>query len=110
MNPPVDKVYVLIRQDLPTGSQLAQVVHAQDEFRETHPEVHGAWRKSSNTVAVLHLRDEDHLQEIHRKAEDRGIPCAIFREPDLGDAATCLVMGPSPHTRRITARLPLAFR
>lgn len=108
MSDPVDKVYVLVRGDLPMGSQLAQAIHAQDEFRSLHPEVHEEWRRTSNTIVVLHLRDEDHLHDLHQKAATRDIPCAVFREPDLEDAATCLVLGPTPYTRRLTARLPLA--
>lgn len=109
MGAPVDKVYLLIRKDLPVGYQLAQVVHGQDEFRAQHPEVHGAWRERSNTVAVLHIEDEEHLQALHQQARMRDVPCAVFREPDMEDQATCLVMGPHPQTRRLTARLPLAF-
>jgi peptidyl-tRNA hydrolase len=102
------KLYVLIREDLPQGSQLAQVVHGQDEFRELHPELHREWRSSSNTVAILGVKDEVHLHSVRGKAEARGIPLAIFLEPDLGDQATCLVLAPSPHTRRLCSSLPLA--
>lgn len=49
-----------------------------------------------------------HLTSLHGKACGWGIPCAVFREPDLGDQTTCLVLGPSDHTRRVTDKLPLA--
>lgn len=108
MAKPTDKMYVVVRSDLDFGSQLAQALHGRDEFIETHPEVNRTWRVRSNTIVVLHARDEDHILSLHGKACEWGIPCAVFREPDLGDQTTCLVLGPSDHTRRVTDKLPLA--
>lgn len=49
-----------------------------------------------------------HLTSLHGKACQLGIPCSVFREPDLDDQTTCLVLGPSDHTRKVTDKLPLA--
>ena len=104
----MERLYVLVRSDLSSGARVAQALHGLDEYRDAHHEHHTAWRKTSNTVAVLGVRDEEHLAEITAKAEQYGIPCAVFREPDFGDAQTVLVLnGAHPSTRRLTSRLPL---
>ena len=108
MPKPTDKMYVVVRSDLDFGSQLAQALHGRDEFIADHPELNTTWRKSSNTIVVLHAKDEAHLTNLHGKACQWGIPCSVFREPDLGDQTTCLVLGPGTDTRRITDKLPLA--
>jgi peptidyl-tRNA hydrolase len=106
--PPVPKLYVLVRADLPLGAQLAQAVHGMRQFTADHPEVDAHWFTTSNTVAVLHVRDEAHLLERVAAARHRDVPVAVFREPDLADAATVAVLGPGTQARRVTARLPLA--
>lgn len=108
MAKPTDKMYVVVRSDLNFGSQLAQALHGRDEFIADHPEVNHTWRQKSNTIVVLHAKDEGHLLTLHGKACQLGIPCSVFREPDLDDQTTCLVLGPSDHTRKITDKLPLA--
>lgn len=101
------RLYVIVRGDLPPGARVAQAVHGAHEFSEAHPEKYRIWRADSNTVAILGARDEAHLDEMRDKAEMYGIPAATFREPDLGDSTTVLVLGPHPATRKITGRLPL---
>ena len=98
-------MFVLVRQDLDHGPQLAQAIHGCDEFKEVHPEVAREWRQRSNTVVALHVRDVGHLREIQEKARLRNIPAAVFCEPDLDNEPTCLVLGPTG--RRLTSNLPL---
>lgn len=104
----MEKLYLVIRKDLPLGPQIAQAVHGQDEFAATHPEVYRSWRTGSNTIVILHAKDEGHLRELHERALWKGVPCAVFQEPDMGDQATCLVLGPTAKAHKLTNRLPLA--
>jgi peptidyl-tRNA hydrolase len=101
------KLCVIVREDLSPGYKVAQAVHGGHAFADAHPADYRVWRGKSNTVTILGARDEAHLDEMRDKAEMYNIPYATFREPDLGDATTVLVLGPHPATRKITGRLPL---
>jgi peptidyl-tRNA hydrolase len=104
----MERLYVLVRQDLSSGARIAQALHGLDEYRDKNLSEHTSWRKTSNTVAVLGVRDETHLAHITAMTEQYGIPHAIFREPDMGDAQTVLVLGGNhPYVRKLTAKLPL---
>lgn len=70
-------MYVLVRDDLPPGSQLAQSIHAAVELTLRQPDVAVA----TPTVVVLAVPDERELVG-HAGA---GV---LFTEPDLGDEAT----------------------
>lgn len=67
--------YVIVRSDLPHGSQVAQVVHA---VGESTPE-----RVPPNTVAVaLAARDEEHLLDIADVLHYAGIKFSLIYECD----------------------------
>lgn len=103
----VPKLYLLVRSDLSPGARVSQAVHGQDEFRSEHPETHAQWRLDSNTVAVLGVRDLEHLMELIDLADMYEIPCSTFREPDMAYEATVLVLAPHPAVKYLTAKLPL---
>ena len=103
----IPRLTIIVRGDLSHGAQVSQAVHGGHEFADRHPGLYAQWRKDSNTVAILGARDEEHLIRLTELAERFDIPFAMFREPDLGDAQTCLVLAPHPAIHRITAGLPL---
>lgn len=83
MHRPVEtKLYVLIRDDLPPGLQLAQAVHAATAFALAHPDL----ASSTPNVVVLAVADEPALlAHVHAGGRRPGV---VFREPDIGDEAT----------------------
>jgi hypothetical protein len=101
-----NKLYVLVRQDLSPGLQLAQAVHAAVEYTLAHPD---EVAKTPNVV-VLSVRGEDELLDwadlmcgwcsdpLPTK------PYALFFEPDISShtALACISDG------REFASLPLA--
>lgn len=54
----MEKLYVVVRDDLPPGLQIAQAIHACRAFHADHPAVETAWHTTSNTIAVLSVPDE----------------------------------------------------
>jgi peptidyl-tRNA hydrolase len=104
------KLTVITRADLNPGQQAVQAMHAQRAFVEAHPAVEKLWFEQSNTLALLVVPNEQALCRVLRKAEDRGIRIAIFREPDIDDQLTAIVLEPSPEVRRLCRDLPLALR
>lgn len=100
-------MYVLVRDDLPPGTQLAQAVHAATEY--TLSNVDRA--ASTPTVVVLAVRDQAELLEYadvlcgwcpSRTASRR--PYALFHEPDLGEHTALATISDG----REFSRLPLA--
>jgi len=61
----------------------------------------------SNYVVVLCAKDEEHLQQILEKAISRDLAVGFFREPDLDDQLTAIVLEPGPRGRKLCSSLPL---
>ena len=101
---------MVVRADLPPGLQLAQAVHAQREFVREHHDVEERWYRVSNTLAILSVKHEDMLRELHARARVSGVPVSMFHEPDLSNAATALCMAPGEVSRRLCRKLPLALK
>lgn len=103
----MDRLYLIVRRDLEPGARAAQLCHALREWVSVCPVDDAAWYSSSNTLVLLEAEDEPALARLREKAEDRGVPVAAFREPDLGDSVTAIAIGPSG--RRLVRDLPLAL-
>ncbi len=100
-----DKLFVIVRADLPPGDQACQAVHAAVLFAHLHPEAEGAWFESSKNVALLAVPDEAALFALVHRAGEEGVPYAANTEPDLGDSLTSVALAPGG--KRFTRRLPL---
>lgn len=107
-----EKLYIVVRADLPPGLQAAQAMHAQREFAERYPEIEARWHKDSNTVAILSVPDEDTLFDLLTSLEKSGVAVSEFREPDLdllhnlSLTAICV----EPKGGQALRHLPLALR
>lgn len=104
----MDRLYIIVCNDLPAGAQIAQSCHAQRAFAEAHPDLDRAWYQGGNNLVVLQIENEESLLALETKARAIGIPVSIFREPDFGGRATALAMG-APG-RGLVSCLPLALR
>lgn len=80
---PVEKMYVIVRQDLRSAYQIPQSIHAKDEFTHKYPEIEKKWHESSNTLAVLGVEDEDELLKLVGQVQRAGLKFALFFEPDI---------------------------
>lgn len=104
----VDKLYLIVREDLPPGQQAVQAAHALRLFVALHPEIDRAWYEESNTLALLGLPNEVALGVIVEKAQRLGVPVACFREPDRNNELTAIALG--PRGNNLTRNLPLALQ
>lgn len=102
------KLFIVVRRDLPPGAQIAQSVHAAQQFAVDHPETFRDWFETSNTVACLAAADVEHLERVATDATMRGACVSAFREPDLGGALTALAISNSGKTA--VRGLPLALQ
>lgn len=90
-----DKLFLVVRGDLSPAQQAVQMGHALQEFNILHPEEAKSWHGSSNHLAFLEVQDETALEALLRRACERGIKVAEFREEDLGDSLTAVAVPPS---------------
>lgn len=104
-----DKLYVITRSDLSPGYQAVQSMHALREFVNDHPDIDSEWYSNSNYLGLLAVKDEYHLDSLIQKANEKGVRVSVFREPDIGDRITAIAMEPSPISKKLCARLPLAL-
>lgn len=104
-----DKLYVIVRRDIPAGPQAVQAVHAARQFQHEHPELEGSWFSASNHLALLSVRDEAELERLCQKARDRGLAFSTFREPDLGNSLTAVALEPGDRGRRLCSGMRLAL-
>jgi peptidyl-tRNA hydrolase len=102
------KIYLVVRSNLPPGTQAVQACHALRQFVEEHPRIDRYWFDSSNTLVLLEVPNKLELIRLHHQARQAGIAHSVFREPDLRDALTAIALGPSG--RELCSGLPLALR
>lgn len=105
----MNKLRLITRSDLPLGQQAVQAAHALREWSAQHPEEDQHWYKTSNTLAMLVVRDEDSLDDLLERTVQYGLPVAAFYEPDRGDELTAIALGPGEGARRLCRGLPLAM-
>lgn len=105
-----DKLYVITRRDLDPGYQGVQSIHAMRQFSEEHPEIDNEWFKVSNYLAWLSVTDESEIFALLSKAEEKQIKFSVFREPDVENQITAIVLEPGQKTAELCRRLPLALK
>ena len=105
-----DKLYIVTRQDLAPGAQIAQSLHAFREFIREYPELESNWYNNSNYIAVLSAKDEDELIRFLIRLEKKGIRFSIFREPDFNNEITAIALEPGDKSRRACGSYPLALK
>lgn len=102
-----EKLFIITRRDLSLGYQAVQSCHAMRLWNEEHKEKDDQWYKSSNYLALLAVENEKDLLSLLEKAEERNILCSYFREPDLDDEITAIVLEPGVDSRRLTSYIKL---
>lgn len=104
----MEKLYVVVRADLPAGAQLAQACHGLRAFVATHPEIDRQWYETSNNLVCLQVRSEAELHALIERAQEHDVAHAVFREPDEDDTVTAVALEPAG--ARLVSTLPLALR
>jgi peptidyl-tRNA hydrolase len=103
----MDKLYVVVRSDLPAGLQAAQSCHAMRLFAAEHEDVEREWFASSNNLVVLCKSSEEELAKLASNLEV-AFAVSRFYEPDLDNELTAICV--EPGAGRLLSTLPLALR
>jgi hypothetical protein len=97
----MQRLYVLVRRDLPPSHQAVQAGHAVASWCL---DTGSSW--NNEVLVYLHVRDEPELLDVASRLEEAGACVRVFREPDRKDQATALAVSDS-RVRSILKRLPL---
>ena len=100
----MEKLYIIVRDDLRPGLQVAQACHAQHAFATEHPESTAAWE---GNLVVLRVPGEQGLAFLCATMASFGYNTSAFFEPDLGDALTAIAVG--GEAAELLKGLPLAL-
>lgn len=103
------KVFIVVRADLPPGAQLAQSCHAAFAFGIDHPDVVRQWNASSNNLVCLRADNEQALVHLANRAVQCECLVTEFHEPDFNDQATAVVIA-GEQAKRVVSSLALALR
>ena len=90
----VDKLYVVTRTDLEPGQRAVQACHAATQFQVDFPGEAQGWYERSNTIALLEVPSQTHLERLAWEAKQQGVKVALFREPDRSDELTAIALEP----------------
>lgn len=85
-------------------------MHAAFLFQKDFPDIQDFWYNISNYVAVLSTENEESLKKLLLTANNLGIKCSAFAEPDLNNALTAATFEPSVETSKLCSSLQLAFK
>ncbi len=105
----MNRLFLVVRADIPPGLQASQLVHASCEFAFERPSEYAQWFKESKNVVLLQVPDEPTLIELWQRVKSFGLEASAgFREPDLSDELTAVAFG--DEAQRYLSSLPLALR
>ena len=105
----MNKLYVIIRNDLDPGLQAAQACHAMRLFADEHRTEENQWYRFSNNIVLLQVPNKEELVALAYKAVNDSIPCSMFKEPDVNDEPTAIALL-GRGAKKMTSHLPLALR
>lgn len=101
-----DKLYVITRNDIKTGLAAAQCCHGVIEFYRKYPQLTNSWYQNSNYIVLLTVNNEKKLIQLIKILNNK-IRFSIFREPDLNNKITSLVLEPCKFSKQFCKKLKL---
>jgi peptidyl-tRNA hydrolase len=103
-------LYLVVRNDLKAGMQLAQTNHCSFLFAVEHPQETKEWMINSNYIAVLAIDNEEKLIELIEKAMMEKIRLSFFKEPDLNNQITAVALMAGEASKKLCGGLKLALK
>lgn len=103
----MEKLYIIVRNDLHPGLQIPQSGHALRQFTEEWPDQDRDWYTHHKNLVCLQIDTKEELVELAYRASREGVACSIYREPDCEDEPTAIALGEG--AKRLVRRLRLAL-
>lgn len=105
----MNKIFTVVRADIPAGAQIAQTGHALAAFATAYPDRFKAWAEpEQRNIVCLASPTRAALEALLASLLAQGIACAAFRETDLNDELTGFSCG--EEAAKQLSSLPLAGR
>ena len=104
----MEKLYIIVREDLNPGAVAPQAIHACNKFGVEHNAEFRSWYDLSNNIVVLSVPSEEELFSLAKKLSAAGISISVFREPDMEDTVTAVAAGRG--ARKFVSNLPCSLR
>lgn len=98
---------VISRQDITPGYSVVQSAHSLAEFAYEHPQIFEKWKKDSNSIICLSVKNEEELLKLFEKLAKK-TPSSSFYEPDVNAFTAICVYGTSD-IRKSLSHLPLVL-
>jgi peptidyl-tRNA hydrolase len=93
--------------DMSDGYQVVQSAHSLAEFAAEHPQTFLKWKKDTNSIICLSVKDEETLLKLYEKLSKK-TQSSSFYEPDV-DAFTAICVYGTPEIRKSLSHLPLVL-
>jgi peptidyl-tRNA hydrolase len=101
----MNRLYVITRNDISDGKQMAQACHAVAEYYKRHNVRAIIW----NNEYLICLQTNN-LKNIIKQLKEINHPYAYFKEPDLNNQITSISFIGNELTKKITENLNLSLR
>ena len=98
---------VISREDIAPGYSVVQSAHAIADFAYEHPQTFNEWKKDSNSIICLSVKNEEELLKLFEKLAKK-TPSSSFYEPDV-NAFTAICVYGTPEIRKSLSHLPLVL-
>jgi len=77
------KMYLLVRNDLPTVYKMVMGGHALAQFALEHPNIFKEW--NNRIIVYLDVCNEDSFNYHEFILDEKNIKYSVFKEPDLNN-------------------------
>ena len=88
---------------------MVQSQHSIADFAAEYPIQFLNWKKESNSIISLSIRDEESLIKLYHKLQILS-EVVLFTEPDIDNQATSLCVYGTKHVRKMLSNLPLSLK
>lgn len=102
------KLVIITRQDISNGYQCVQSTHAIAEFAHEYPKEFKKWKKETNSIICLSIKNEEELLKLYEKLSKK-TPSSSFYEPDINAFTSVCIYG-TPEIRKTLSHLPLILK
>jgi hypothetical protein len=99
-----------VRGDLKPGEQLAQAAHGLARYALSHIDKLKSWAYDSEYICILAAPNEARLASLLEQAIERNIAHSFFREPDMDNSLTAIVLDAVEDSRKLCSQFPLALK
>ncbi len=88
------------------GYITVQTVHSCADFADQFPSDFSEWKKATNSIICLGVKDETHLMSLYNTIKSK-TNISLFYEPDVNANTSLCFYASTPELRGLTSNLPL---